>query len=306
MPTVDDFLNKEPDLGDETYDMGLYDALSLSEKDIARDRLVDCVQTQDDSLALTTLAQLADPRATALARAWAARRDNKGFWARRALVRLGHGDEAVAGLVADLASGSRLQRFGALMDLARLPTKEAFDGLLSGLDDDDPLVRDRALDSLIERFGIGNLERHTDGSLNLLSPLRREQLLLGSQIPPLHQRAASLLKDWFIALQRGVPADQLGLRYSGAGDAFRDRVGAAVRGEITIIPCDDIRAASPHDRAWAEALLAVSLQGEDPRLPAALADLGVRAAVDAMNYRVSSASGPMEAALYDALRRLTP
>src|SRR4051812_1169619 len=115
MATVDEFLNKEPDFGSETYDMGLYAALSPADQAAACDALVDTVRTQNDTMALTTLAVLNDSRAADLARAWVSRMDPMGFWARRALVRLGHGDEAVTGLAHDAAQGSQLQRFGALM-----------------------------------------------------------------------------------------------------------------------------------------------------------------------------------------------
>lgn len=83
-----------------------------------------------------------------------------------------------------------MARFAAMMDLSRVGGPEAVVAAGQGLADDDDLVRTRSFETLVGALSLTKFTLTPTGDVELLSPLKRLDLLVGSTVRAL-SRASS-------------------------------------------------------------------------------------------------------------------
>lgn len=291
---------------EDAYDLSLARSLSSCERDLLIDELVKQGRAGDPR-ALMTLGYIDAKRAIPDLLALAGQRDRLSFWARRALVELGRGADVFDGLAHDAQRGSSLQRVSAYRDLARLGGPDALSVIAQGLSDADALVRSQAFESLVSALGVTEYMQSPSGETEFNSPLKRIDLLVSSELTPLSAVGARQMQEIVARLTAGSSAQAAGIVYQQtAPPDFGERVAAALRDDQAPIPVDDIRRATGHDRAWAEAFLAVALERKQPRVVEALVDLGAAWTLPAMEAASAGVdpSDPFCQAVGDARRRL--
>ena len=304
-----DFLNSltsfEP--REDGYDLSLWSSFSPEERTSAEDALMKAA-SGGDPRALVTLGRLNVKRSIEIVRE---QTQSQSEWVRfaahRALLKL---EGSSSGMVESAIASNFYTRFGAVMELAEVVGENAEKALLNALDDSDPLVRSRALESLIERHGLISLTRNESGKTLLETPLKTLDTLLMSDIAPLWQQAAWEARHIFTAIANGKSADDLGLRYVQTGpDNFRKQVRDAFFDEEQPFDPSFIAAIAGHDRHWAEAFLALQL---DPnirniRAVTTLASLGARWVLPALETSVAGlpTDDPYAVAVAVAIETLT-
>lgn len=97
----------------ETYNLTGYGDLTEPEQESVYQTLYERAE-QQDLTAIMTLAVIKDPRCIPLLRSLTSAADEVARSARRALSRLGHGDEVMKDLTQDSATGRLSQRFAAV------------------------------------------------------------------------------------------------------------------------------------------------------------------------------------------------
>lgn len=262
---------------EEAYDTVDLRSASAEDREQAVHALLMLLKQRMDPRAAMALAELGETWVAPELQALAVGPTPIAAVARRALVRLGVVDEATAaGLAQDTRHGTMFQRFGAVMEIAKLPGREAFDALMGALDDEDPVVRSQAYEALVNRLGLLPLTLTADGSdTNLRAPLEVMHALLRQDAPSLRALGLVRLRRVFVAVDQGQSATDLGLEFEGEdGEDFRHAIGRALRTPTVDYPIDRVKAASSHDRAFAETLWAVALARGDVRAPKALAEVG--------------------------------
>lgn len=267
---------RQPELREDAYDTSDLRTVAAAERDQAVHALLMLLKRQDPRAAMA-LAELGEAWVAPELQALATGAGPLAAVARRALVRLGVMDAATAeGLAQDTRAGTMFQRFGAVMELAKVPGREAHDALMAALDDDDPLVRSQAYEALVTRLGLLPATRTADGSdVNLRSPLEVMHLLVRAEAPTLRALGLMRLRRAFMAAEAGRSASDIGLDFAGDPDeALRHSIGKALRNPGAAYPVDLVKGAAAHDRAFAEAIWAVALGRADARAPAALAAVG--------------------------------
>jgi hypothetical protein len=251
----------ELDPNSDSYDVEHVKRLGATERQAAEDALLERVRLRDDPRAMVTLGRLGVGRA---ASTLTQKAQHPNAWVRfsahRALAALGVA-EGTHGLAVDASRGSSVERFGAVMELATVAGDEAFAVLLLGLDDADALVRGRAMQSLIERFGLTGLTRDAVGKVLLESPLKTLETLVMCEVRPIHQMAGWQAALLFRRVEAGEDPKAAGLEYVRTqADGFRSRVADSFFDDEAPFDVGLVAAASGHDRAWAEAFLALQLE----------------------------------------------
>lgn len=291
---------------EDGYDASGLASFSDGERAMAEDALIERA-ANGDARALVTIGRLGLTRALDVVHAQSQSRWGwVRFAAHRALLRL-VGDAAAPALVADAATGSPTARFGAMVELATSKGPGAEQALLDGLQDPDVLVRSRALESLIERYGLRGYALDEYGQTALETPLMTIDCMLSSDVVPLWIQGAHEARAIFEALAAGASPDALGLRYVRGGPrGFRDDVREAFFDDDVRFDTRPIAAVSGHDRLWAETFLAMQLARRSVRAARALADLGARWTVPALeaSARGLPAGDPFGAAVAAALETL--
>jgi hypothetical protein len=277
--TLAEFLDamQRPAVGEDTYDLELVSDLSAHERRMAEDLLMVASQ-HGDSRALVTLGRLGTFRALPTIRAQV---HHPTPWvrlsARRALVMIEGAPEVDAFVREALSQGTRLAKFAAVLDLARVRGSDAFGTLLGALDDNDDLVRGRALESLVMRFGLEGLTRDPHGESLLETPLATLESLLMSGLEPLWRKAAWVARSIFSELAIGKQPDDLDIVYRRtAPPGYRGVVVAAFEDEATPFDAWLIRREGGHDRRWAEAYLALQLERRSLRAVEVIRELELR------------------------------
>ena len=274
------------DLREETYDLARISDLDGNERTAYVAALVDHAE-HGDGRAIMTIAEMGATEAVPRLERLAKQATPNGAIARRALMRLGAGTNVAAAVGADASQGGFAQRFGAVMDLARVGGADALAAVERALADPDSVVRSRAFQSLLSLLGIERFAQDSAGEVELRSPLRRLALLLSSDLPPLQKLGADALRAIASQLVAGKRPAEVGIEYHSETPAdFAERFGGAVYDADRPLVLDEVRPLVGHDRAWAETILAVGLERKDPRIPTALADLGAAWTLPAMRAAV--------------------
>jgi hypothetical protein len=270
---------------DETYDLALARSLDAGEGAAYAQALDAAIKSGDDRAALTA-GSLGYASAIPTLKSLAGDPGSFGLAVRRALTTLGEGAFVVDGLVKDLQAPGKIHRFAAAMALAKAGRPKnpvATEGLIEALNDADDLVRTRAFESLLAVLDVEKYAQNAAGDdVELRSPLRRLDLLLGSALQSLREPARRELEQIARGLLAGDTPEQVGIVYtSTTAPDFRIRLGRSLFVN-TDMPLDEALAAGPADRKWAEALIAKALERGVVRAPGALATLGATWTVPAL------------------------
>jgi hypothetical protein len=297
---------------EETYDLAI--GRTLGEPDrLAYAAALDPLIRAGDGRAALTAGSLGLTTALDALRAKKDEPGSFGLQVRRALVQLGEGASVVDQLVHDLQAPAHMQRFAAAMVLGkagRPRSKPATEGLIGALGDEELTVRARAFESLLEVLELEPLAQNAAGDdVELRSPLRRLDLLLGSKLQALREPARQELARLARAILGGATPQSLGLVYTPAtSDDFRTRLGRSLFVAEAPLPLDEIRALAPEsaDRKWAESLVAKSLERKVVRAPAVLAQLGATWTVPALREAAEKleADDPFRVEAEQAIRQL--
>ncbi len=291
---------------EETYDLARASGLDPQERDQYVARLLAHAD-EGDTRAILTLGELDATRAVDPLLRISAAQGPAAATARRALARLGRGQDVVAEIAQDATRGpSRAVRAAAVMNLGRVGGATAIGALDASLEDSDAIVRQLACDTLVELFGLKQYTLGATGERELRTPLERMKLLLGSDLEALAKIGAAELRDAIGQLQAGKTPAQAGLAWTGSMPApLRAGLGPALFDDSVELPVDEVATVGGADRRWAEALIAVALERQDVRAPAALARLGAAWTLPALEAAAASAApGPFADAVEAARQQL--
>lgn len=277
-------LDRTPEQQD-TYDLEHLPALTPIERAIAEDAILHRARHNHDRQAINSLAALRVTRAIPLLQSLGQDPASPvGTWANLALERLGID---VAGRLAhDAVSASTfIQRFAAVHALRNHSGPVVVDALLVNLDDPTPTLRSEAYASLLDVLALTPLARTADGQPEFNAPLERIHLLVASSLTSLARRGADEARRIVHGLADGKTPQELDLPYLRTEPTdFGEALVAPLLDPATPIPIDRVRAATGHDRAWAETFLVAQLAAgvSRRRVPAAIAELGLTWALDAL------------------------
>lgn len=282
------------------YDLSMLPQMDEADRRFAADALLERTRRGDPAAAFALGVLLhAEPagadgvaealREKASAALWVAARSPRpplSLQGLRALALLGDGDalERLAGL---LQEGERDARFAFVMDLARVPGTRPLELLYAALGDPDGLVRSRALESVIARFGLGALTMlpGPDGpAVALETPLMTLDMMLMADREPVWRRGVAEAQAVTRGLVEGGAPESLALVPVVRDPGFRHALSAAWFDDgpppFSERPIARRLAESAGDeRRYAEVFLALQLESEAPAVRArareALDALGV-------------------------------
>jgi hypothetical protein len=204
-----------------------------------------------------------------------------GLSVRRALVALGQGHQITRELANDLTNLRGMDRLAAAMALEAMgPPADAHSvsALLSVFDQEDGTLLRFGFDALVS---VLDLKAHTrvagTSEPELRAPLQRYLLLAEQDMPSLRQLARTKLREIFERAWQGESPLALDIVYVPSADpALFWRLGTAMFNESVAVPLAELQMLRGHERTYAEALMAVSLERcWVPSVPA-LAALGAR------------------------------
>jgi hypothetical protein len=269
-----------------TYDVASLERLGDDERRLAEAILSDRIRAGDVRAMETALAAGVDAAVPALHTQTSAARPDIRDAALRALARLTNADSVIAKLVTELRTAETPIRINAAYELARTDHPLAEAALVGSLDDPEPIVRVHSWNGVLSKRGLTAYDqRHT--------PIGAIKTRVVNRLPSVYRQGAADLRALLAGLALGATPDQLGLTRGvlvdpAAVEAFVSSLGAGS-------PAYDTDAVGRFDaahRAWAVGVLLGALARADERAPPALAALGVKEAVPAMDEVL--AEGPPE------------
>lgn len=293
----------------ETYDLAEGRSLDPADREAYAIELSKQIAHQDSRAALTA-AELG-LRSTVPALQAAATADGWfGLSVRRALAELGEGAAIIPLLVKDLDDAGFMHRFGTVMALGlagRGRQPAAVEALLKALGDEDQTVRAQAFKSLMQALEIEKYGRNeAEDDVELRSPLQRLDLLLGAKLTSLREPARAELARIAHGIVAGKTPESLGLPY--VESVPRDvmlRLGRSLFNPAADLPLRELETLTGADRAYAESLIAKSLDREVERAPAALAALQATWTLPALQEAAATSSdAAFKQAVEAAIRQL--
>lgn len=269
----------------DTYDLEHLAAVSPAERAIAEDLLMQRVRQNHDRQAINSLAALGVTRAIPLLQDISQDpASTAAVWASLALAQLG------VDVTARLARDSQCARtfptrFAIAHALRNHRGPQVIEALLSRLDDPVATLRSEAYASLLDVLELTPLVRTAEGQPEFHAPLERIHLLVASTLSSLARLGVTEFRRIVAELVEGKTVLELDLPYRPSESAgFGESLARSVSDGTTALPIDRVRAATGHDRAWAETFLVaqLALGGSRSRVPAAIAELGLTWALDAL------------------------
>ena len=258
---------------EEGYDVSMLPAMTEADRRFAEDALIDRT-ARGDAMAAWTLGKLKLQRARATL--WSAAKSphpGLSFQALRALVQLGDA-VALEHLAALAVDGGRLVRFALAMDFADVPGSGAFELLAGALADPVGLIRSRAWESLIARFGLVALTKLPGPSglaVALETPIQTIDMMLMADREPVWRRGVTEATTLARGLDEGRSAESLGLLPVVLDPGFRQALTEAWFDETEPRPWSQrpiaarLAASTGHERRFAEVFLALQLEVEPVR-----------------------------------------
>jgi hypothetical protein len=290
---------------DETYDLALAREVTGSDRDRLLARLIDAARA-DDPRAVLTLGYIGAvetlPALLSLARANHAMAAN----ARRAVVLLGHGKEVLDLIAQDAVSSPiKMERVAAVMDLAKLGGNVAIDALLQALADEEFEVRELAWQGLVTVLGLDPLLRSPEGTRELMTFAELYSVWATSDLPALRKMGVEALRELFQKARR--TASPAGFKWlpCPAPDTFQ-KIRLALFDADAAYPLDEIKPLTGSPRQWAETMILLRLKAEDPRVPAAMVQLGAEWTVPILDEvaKAAATTPELRAALEESIRAL--
>lgn len=282
---------------DETYDLALARDVSGDDRLRLMSRLLDAARA-DDQRAVLTLGYIGAietlPALLALAKAT----QPMAATARRAVVLLGHGDEVIEQVAHDaVRSPNKMERVAAVMDLPKIGGDIAIHALVEALADDAYEIRELAWQGLIALFEIDL--RGPDGKVSLMTRVELLSVWLGSELASLRAMGLDGMRKMVADLRAG--ATPIGTQWiaNPAPETFQ-AIRLALFDAGAAFPVDAILQLSGSPRQWAETMILLRLQAQDPRVPEVMTKLGAEWAVPVLEEVAGLESTPAE--LREALR----
>jgi hypothetical protein len=260
---------------EETYDLALAGGLSEADRSTFVATLIETAGI-GDTHAILTLGHLQATEALPMLRAAARSTEPWAPTARRALVLLGHGGEVVDDIANDaLHCPSKMGRVAAVMDLPRIGGATAVAALRQALADEDSAVRMLAWDGLVEVLELGRLIQNPEGKRELTTHIELLRVLLASDLAAFVRMGVDEMHALMDQLEAGAPPQSLGIAWTPdpAPDLFA-RLRLALFDPDAAFPVDEIAGLTGVARRWAETMIALRLEDQDPRVPEALVRLG--------------------------------
>ncbi len=293
---------------EETYDLALASTLDGADRATYVAKLIENAG-QGDTHAILTLGHLQATEALVVLRVDAAGSAPWAATSRRALVLLGHGEEVVDAIVNDALHGSaRMGRVAAVMDLSKIGGPKAITALGHALDDAASSVRMIAWNGLVAALDLDPLMRSPDGKLEKGTRLELFKDFLASDVAAMVRVGADGMRATLAMLAEGVSPVTLAITYQpDPAPAVSDAIVQAIVDLDVAYPVDEIAKLKGVARQWAEAGLALRIESGDERVPDALARLGARWTVPAMEEVAAAPStcDELRAKLTEAVRVLT-
>jgi hypothetical protein len=254
-----------------TYDLDSFEALKDDERKRAVEMLVGRLLTDKDPRAAQTLAAAGVKDAVPALQSLANDPDDDFRAAvNRSLARLTGDAAAIDRVAADIASQrSPVQDAFSAYSLAEIEGDEAFRGLIEGLVSPFLPTRINSYRGLFKKLGVEDLTEP------IQAPLWCHCILTLTEFPGIYQRGAQAIRDICLRLKAGATPESLDLVYQAGDRKLVDRFWASLKDKKAAIDLDALRAMSGHDRQWAEAQLVGALDSKDPRVPPAVAELGM-------------------------------
>ena len=259
---------------DETYDFLTGQSLSSDDRVTYVERLIAKAQ-QGDTRAMLTLAYIDAKEALPTLRALAHSDVPWSEMARRALVVLGCGAEIVQERAHDAVDSHRTGRVLAVMDLPKVGGPVAIAALEQVLTDPEYAVRQKAWNGLVEVFGLLPHIANAKGERDFSSEIEVLRILLGSDLPPFVTLGATAMRALTAGLRSGKSPAALGIvrMHEPEAEVF-NALRAALFEPTVPFPLDEIAKLTGLQRRFAETMIAMRLEAQDPRVAVALAQLG--------------------------------
>lgn len=284
---------------DETYDLALAREVTGVERSILLLRLIDAARA-DDPRAVLTLGYIGAeetlPALLALARSSHA----MAATARRAVVLLGHGEEVLDLIAIDAVSSPiRRERVGAVLDLATVGGELAVDALSQALEDDQYEIRELAWQGLVTVLGVDPLLRGPDGKRDLMTLAELYSVWMGSEISVLSRMGIAGIRALVQQVRSGATPVAFKWLACPAPETFQ-AIRLALFAPEAAYPIDEIKPLTGSPRQWAETMIVLRLENQDPRVPDAMVKLGAEWSVPVLEEVAELGSTPSE--LREALR----
>lgn len=296
MSTLDQLLHQMSNLSElawneETYDLALAGGLSAADRSTFVAKLIETARI-GDTHAILTLGHLHANEALAMLQAAAKGNEPWAPTARRALVLLGHGGEVVQEIARDAVHApAKMARVAAVMDLPRIGGATAITALQQALADEDSAVRMLAWQGLVEALDLGRLIENPEGKRELTTHLELLEVLLSSDLAAFVRMGVDEMRALTDRLRSGATPESLGIAWipNPAPDVFT-RLRLALFDPDAAYPVDEIAQLTGVTRRWAEAIIALRLEHQDPRVPDALVRLGATWTAPALDEVARSAA----------------
>jgi hypothetical protein len=278
---------------EETYDLALAGCLAGAERDTFIAALSGNARI-GDTRAILTLGHLPAVEALPLLREAAGGADPWAPTARRALVLLGHGAEVIEAIAADAVhANAKMARVAAVLDLPRVGGPVAVAALEQALADDDYAVRTLAWSGLVEALDLDRHLRNADGHRDASTELERLDVLLCSDLAAFVRMGIDGMRDVLRRLRAGATPRSLGIGWTPDPEpAVFGTLRPALFDTDVDFPVAEIDRLTGVNRRWAETMIALRLEEQDPRVPAALARLGAAWTVPALTEVADSPATP--------------
>lgn len=293
---------------EEFYDLVAVEAMSSDDQRAVEEALIERLALEDARAAMT-LAKLGCSRALPALEKMAASSATAGTFARRAVYTLRPDEDAAQAVVSDALSGSPYERIAAIDALIESESPQLLVTLEQCLFTEDSTIRRHSAEQLISALGLSSRAQCDGSELESVARLNQLCWLISADLAALFQFAANELKYISAQMRAGKTAAELDLSYSSNTSSSTGKLfTGALREPEALIPIDAILAAFGDERAGFECILALRLQPsiQDPRAPAALADLGAQWAIPALEESVLGleSSHPFTQAVDSAVKLL--
>jgi hypothetical protein len=285
---------------EETYDLALARDVTGNDRLTLVSRLIDAARA-DDQRAVLTLGYIGAVETLPALLPLAKAADPMAGTARRAVVLLGHGDEVIDLIAQDaMHSPNKMERVAAVMDLPKVGGEVAIDALDEALADEAYEIRELAWQGLIAVLGIDL--RGPDGKVGLMTHVELLSVWLGSELAALRQMGLDGMRKLVADLRAG--AVPLGIQYvaNPAPETFQ-AIRLALFNPDAAYPVDEIKQLDGSPRRWAETMILLRLQAQDPRVADAMVQLGAEWTVPVLE-EVAQSTPELHDALVEAVRAL--
>lgn len=258
---------------DEAYDLALARGLTGADRTILVGHLIDASR-DGDGRAVLTLGYIQAFETLPALIALAETDDPLAVYARRSVAMMGRAADVVDGLLLDTLNAKRTtDRIEALRELAKLDAPLVRPTLQHALGDPDFSVREAAWEALVDLYGLRPLIVGPDGKRASTTHLELANALQASDLEAFVRMGTDELQWVFRRLDAGATPASLGIAFVAEPDVF-DTLRRVLFQDDQPFPLEAIARLTGISRRYAEFMIAMRLEDDDPRVPPALQELG--------------------------------